>query len=121
MSQNPVFVEKVAAFTDGETGGNPAGVAIADVLPGDDIMQRVATVVGASETVFAAPLGSEWRVRYFSPESEVPFCGHATIALAAVLGESHGLRDYVLRLNQSTIQSFDRAAGVAGGPCKDEL
>jgi predicted PhzF superfamily epimerase YddE/YHI9 len=41
-------------------------------------------------TVFASarPDGS-WTVRYFSPETEVPFCGHATIALGAVLGQTH--------------------------------
>ena len=31
-----------------------------------------------------------WRVRYFSPESEVSFCGHATIALAVALGQRDG-------------------------------
>ena len=47
-------------------------------------MQRIAAEVGYSETAFLAPDGSgepgRWRVRYFSPLAEVPFCGHATIA-----------------------------------------
>jgi PhzF family phenazine biosynthesis protein len=46
-------------------------------------MQKVAADVGYSESVFAAPVGDAWRVRYFAPEVEVNFCGHATIALGA--------------------------------------
>jgi PhzF family phenazine biosynthesis protein len=50
---------------------------IADTLPDAAEMQRIAAEVGYSETAFAMPGGNAWRVRYFSPESEVPFCGHA--------------------------------------------
>ena len=81
-------IQKIAAFSDGDSGGNPAGVLIAEFLPDETEMQRIAAEVGFSETVFAAPLGDSWRVRYFSPESEVPFCGHATIALGAALALS---------------------------------
>ncbi len=72
-------VLRIAAFSDGDIGGNPAGVLIADELPNESEMQRIAAEVGFSETAFAAPAGTGWRVRYFSPESEVPFCGHATL------------------------------------------
>lgn len=78
-------VLKIAAFSDGNTGGNPAGVMITDKFPDDREMQRIAAEIGFSETVFAVSTGTGWRVRYFSPESEVPFCGHATIALGAAL------------------------------------
>ena len=60
-------------------------------------MQRIAADVGFSETAFVAPLhGSERTVRYFSPEIEVPFCGHATIALGVVLGSDAGEATYQL-------------------------
>lgn len=95
---------KIAAFSDGERGGNPAGVAIADILPLEAEMQRIAAEVGFSETAFAAPLATGgWRVRYFSPESEVPFCGHATIALGAALALREGDGRFELRLNQADI------------------
>ena len=81
---------KIAAFSDGDTGGNPAGVMLGEVLPSDADMQRIAAKVGFSETAFAAPTDAGWRVRYFSPENEVPFCGHATIALGAALALQHG-------------------------------
>lgn len=83
-------VVRVAAFADGPEGGNPAGVVICDELPSADAMQAIAAEVGYSETAFAAPSGAGWRVRYFAPEVEVAFCGHATIALGATLAERHG-------------------------------
>lgn len=104
-------VLKIAAFSDGDTGGNPAGVLIADELPGDAQMQRIAAEVGFSETAFAASTGPSWRVRYFSPESEVPFCGHATIALGAALALRHGDGVYALRLNQADITVEGRQNG----------
>jgi PhzF family phenazine biosynthesis protein len=73
-------VERIAAFADGKVGGNPAGVVICDMLPGAAAMQGLAREIGYSETVFAAPSEQGWRVRYFAPEVEVDFCGHATIA-----------------------------------------
>jgi len=49
------------------------------------------------------PAGKAWRVRYFSPESEVPFCGHATIALGAALALEQGNGIYPLILNEAEI------------------
>jgi PhzF family phenazine biosynthesis protein len=66
-------------------------------------MQSIAARLGFSETVFAMPLGQGWRVRYFSPEAEVPFCGHATIALGAALAMQYGNGDFPLQLNQANI------------------
>lgn len=94
---------KIAAFSDGDTGGNPAGVMLTEVLPSDTEMQRIAAEIGFSETAFAAPTATGWRVRYFSPESEVPFCGHATIALGAALTLQHGDGVFALTLNHANI------------------
>jgi len=100
---NAADVQRIAAFSDGAQGGNPAGVWIGDALPPDAVMRRIAHEIGYSETAFAAPLGDGWRVRYFSPESEVPFCGHATIALGAALAARHGDGVYALSLNDAAI------------------
>jgi predicted PhzF superfamily epimerase YddE/YHI9 len=59
-------IERYAAFTSDDAGGNPAGVVICDVLPDAVVMQQTAAEVGYSETVFAAPEGDGWRVRYFA-------------------------------------------------------
>lgn len=96
-------LRRIAAFSDGRIGGNPAGVHIAAELPEAGTMQRIAAEVGFSETAFAAPIAGGWRVRYFSPASEVPFCGHATIALGAALALDHGDGVFALTLNQAGI------------------
>ena len=105
-------VLKIAAFSDGDSGGNPAGVLISDELPSDAQMQRIAADVGFSECVFAAPTDRGWRVRYFSPESEVPFCGHATIALGAALALRCGDGAFLLTLNQAEITVEGRRDGT---------
>jgi PhzF family phenazine biosynthesis protein len=96
-------VLKLAAFSQGGQGGNPAGVAFCDEMPSDEEMLKVAREVGYSETAFLVKQGNDWRVRYFAPATEVQFCGHATIALGAVLGERCGEGEHKLILNQSEI------------------
>lgn len=104
-------VLRIAAFSDGNSGGNPAGIWIGEDLPSTLEMQAVAAAVGFSETAFAAPEGGAWRVRYFSPLCEVPFCGHATIALGAALALQHGDRTFELRLNHADISVAGRRDG----------
>jgi PhzF family phenazine biosynthesis protein len=102
---------RIAAFADGDTGGNPAGVWLGETLPDPATMQRLAAEVGFSETVFAVPQGEGWRARYFSPEAEVPFCGHATIALGAALARRFGDGVYPLALNAADITVEGRREG----------
>ena len=102
---------RLAAFSDGAAGGNPAGVVVGDALPPRAEMQRIAAMVGYSETAFAAPEKDGWRVRYFSPEDEVAFCGHATIALGSVLAERSGDGLFPLFLNASRITVETRRDG----------
>ncbi|WP_424931822.1 PhzF family phenazine biosynthesis protein [Amaricoccus macauensis] len=110
---SPPEILRLAAFSDGPDGGNPAGVVVADALPPRDEMQRIAAEVGYSETVFAAPEGEGWRVRYHSPEAEVAFCGHATIALGSVLAERQGEGTFPLDLAAGRITvEATRAGGI---------
>ncbi len=96
-------VQRIAAFSHGANGGNPAGVVLCEALPAAEEMLTIAAEVGYSETVFAAPGEDGWRVRYFAPEVEVPFCGHATIALGAALALAHGDGTFTLQLNDARI------------------
>ncbi|WP_370324616.1 PhzF family phenazine biosynthesis protein [Euzebya sp.] len=90
-------LRRLSAFTDDLDGGNPAGVWIGESLPTAAAMQAIAADVGYSETVFATPTtGRQRTVRYFSPKAEVPFCGHATIALGHALADVEGEGDYAL-------------------------
>lgn len=104
-------VLRLAAFSQHGKGGNPAGVAFFDQMPEDREMLKIAKEIGYSETAFLVRQADGWRVRYFAPEMEVPFCGHATIALGAALGERFGDGEYKLILNQSQISV--RAEGTS--------
>ena len=96
-------VLRLAAFSKNGQGGNPAGVAFYNAMPTAEEMMSIAKEVGYSETAFLVKQDDGWRVRYFAPQLEVPFCGHATIALGAALGERFGEGTYKLILNDSTI------------------
>jgi len=90
-------LHRLSAFTNDPAGGNPAGVWVGNELPDAATMQRIAADVGASETAFVAPAtGTDREVRYFSPELEISFCGHATIATGVVLGTTEGEGTYRL-------------------------
>lgn len=90
-------LSRYTAFSSDPSGGNPAGVWIGDALPDAAAMQKIAADLGYSETAFVAPLhGAAREIRYYSPEAEVPFCGHATIAAGVALGESESDGDYRL-------------------------
>ncbi len=104
-------VQRIAAFSNGSRGGNPAGVVLCAELPGAAEMQHLAAEVGYSETAFAAPQDNEWRVRYFAPKMEVDFCGHATIALGAALALRHGDCTFPLQINHARITVTGRREG----------
>ncbi len=97
-------VHRIAAFTRDGKGGNPAGVVVCEVLPDVERMQMIAAGLGYSETVFAAPSLEGYRVRYFAPQVEVPFCGHATIALGATLARREGSGSFVLQSNAGIVR-----------------
>ena len=119
-------IQRLAAFTYNDLGGNPAGVAICEVMPAIEVMQRIAAEVGYSETVFAAPISNGYRVRYFAPAMEIPFCGHATIAFGAVLADRGELGPINLQLNDGTaiVEGVRTASGLSAtlhsGPTRQE-
>ncbi len=97
-------LQKLAAFTSSPQGGNPAGVWIGNELPAAEEMQSIAKQVGFSETAFVAPLlGTTRTVRYYSPEAEVAFCGHATVATGVALGQKSGSAVYQFETTVGTI------------------
>jgi PhzF family phenazine biosynthesis protein len=105
-------VLRIAAFSDHNQGGNPAGVVFCDEMPAESEMLEIAKQIGYSETAFLHPLKAGWRIRYFAPEMEVPFCGHATIASGAALGERLGEGVYKLFINQGEISVDVAKAGL---------
>ncbi|KPK59719.1 MAG: hypothetical protein AMS21_09790 [Gemmatimonas sp. SG8_38_2] len=91
---------QVDAFTTERFTGNPAGVVPnADGLSPDQ-MQRIARELGNSETAFVlSPQASDHdvRVRFFTPTTEVPSCGHATIAAHHVRAVENALPSCTVR------------------------
>ncbi|XP_028999316.1 phenazine biosynthesis-like domain-containing protein 1 isoform X2 [Betta splendens] len=87
----PVFM--VDAFTNLPFKGNPAAICPLTHELNDDLYQKLAAELNLSETAFITRInpsdsfstGSRFRLRWFSPTTEVNLCGHATLASAAVL------------------------------------
>lgn len=82
------------AFTDSAYSGNPAGVCLMDGLKDVAQMQRIAAELNQAETAFLLPDPADpqaFTIRYFTPVTEVDFCGHATFASARLLFATRGL------------------------------
>lgn len=78
----------VDAFTDTPFGGNPAGVVIYDNMD-ENKMQKLAAELKFSETAFIKVIDkNKFDIRFFTPNSEVALCGHATIASFGALLDS---------------------------------
>jgi PhzF family phenazine biosynthesis protein len=78
---------QVDAFATRRFAGNPAAVVSMKTFPGDATMLAVAAENNLSETAFLVRDGADYRLRWFTPKVEVPLCGHATLASAAVVME----------------------------------
>ncbi|CAG9298150.1 PhzF family phenazine biosynthesis protein [Celerinatantimonas diazotrophica] len=76
-------IYQVDAFTTEPFTGNPAGVCITPSALDAVLMQRIAQEMAVSETAFLAL--DTMRLRWFTPQTEVELCGHATLATAYVL------------------------------------
>lgn len=117
MTSTPGILH-LLAFTAEPGGGNPAGVILDATALDDAQMQRIATDLGHPETAFVGEReGRRVAVRYFSPDDEVPFCGHATIATAVALAEAEGVGAYTFETAAGAVEVVTVADGeriVAG-------
>jgi hypothetical protein len=78
---------KLDAFASEVFAGNPAAVMPMKSFPAEATMQAIAAENNLSETAFLVPEDGDYRLRWFTPKVEVPLCGHATLASAAVVME----------------------------------
>lgn len=76
---------QVDAFSDRPFAGNPAIVYRLDQWLDDALMQKIAGEHNLAETAFVVKQPEYWHIRWFTPATEVPLCGHATLATAYVL------------------------------------
>ena len=78
---------QVDAFASRRFEGNPAAVMPLDEFLSDKMLQAIAAENNLAETAFLVRDGADYRLRWFTPAIEVPLCGHATLASAAVVME----------------------------------
>lgn len=96
---------RYSAFALPNGGGNPAGVVLDSSEMQSEQMLALAAALGYSETAFLRQIDErEYSIRYFSPQSEVDFCGHATVAAAVALAEDrYGAGELRLHANVGEI------------------
>ena len=75
----------VDAFTPEPFAGNPAAVCVMESWPSEAAMMKLARENNLSETAFLVKEPAGWRLRWFTPGTEVELCGHATLASAFVV------------------------------------
>ncbi|MEB6564152.1 PhzF family phenazine biosynthesis protein [Acinetobacter towneri] len=98
-------IYQVDAFSHTLFKGNPAAVVLIDTWLDDDLMQHIAQENNLSETAFVKMLDAEnFEIRWFSPTTEVDFCGHATLASSFVI-----FKDYTAA---KTIQFHVKNLGI---------
>ncbi|PSV18945.1 phenazine biosynthesis protein PhzF [Photobacterium leiognathi subsp. mandapamensis] len=86
-----IFV--VDAFTNQHFKGNSAAIMPVTTFPEAALMQRIAAENNLSETAFILRNSeNNYAIRWFSPLTEIDFCGHATLASAFVLYEYYNLK-----------------------------
>src|ERR1035437_1035880 len=82
------IIYQVDAFTTQPFKGNPAGVCILNQEPDAEWMQNMAMEMNLSETAFVFP-GKNFRfIRFYTPETEMKLCGHATLSASHILYET---------------------------------
>ena len=81
----PIF--QIDAFTTRRFAGNPAAVMPMDRFLAEGVLQAIAAENNLAETAFLVPKDGDYQIRWFTPTTEVPLCGHATLASAAVVME----------------------------------
>jgi PhzF family phenazine biosynthesis protein len=84
----PIY--QVDAFTSKVFSGNPAAVCFLDSWQDDSILQYIAAENNLSETAFLVASERGFELRWFTPQTEVALCGHATLASAYVLFNCRG-------------------------------
>jgi PhzF family phenazine biosynthesis protein len=97
------------AFTSELFRGNPAAVVPLDNWTEETLLQKIAMENNLSETAFYIPWLDGYQIRWFTPETEVDLCGHATLAAAFILFscENHAgneINFYSLRSGKLTVR-----------------
>ncbi len=94
---------QVDAFTNQIFSGNPAAVVPLETWLDVNVMQQIASENNLSETAFLVQnRDGSYRLRWFTPTTEVDLCGHATLATAHVLFEHEGYSENKIRFESNS-------------------
>lgn len=110
MTSLPFF--QVDAFAERPLTGNPAAVLPVERWLDDQLLQAIAAENNLSETAFTIPSDrddADYELRWFTPESEVELCGHATLAAGHIL------------IHSEPVRFATRAAGILTVAKRDDL
>ena len=107
----------VDAFASEPFRGNPASVVEPfDTWPDDGWMQSLAAENNHAETAFLRRTADArgFDLRWFTPTTEVPLCGHATLASAHVLFDELGLNGEAIRFDTRWSGALEVARAPGG-------
>jgi PhzF family phenazine biosynthesis protein len=100
MTDGPLELHLIDAFSSGPFTGNPAAVVLLDHARPDSWLQQVAMEMNQAETAFLLRQDDGWSLRWLTPVAEVALCGHATVASTHFLWERGDLAvDQVARFH----------------------
>lgn len=108
MFNKQLTIYTVDAFTNKPYQGNPAGVLLLDEFLPESVMQNIATELGYSNTAFVKISSTQNEIRWFTPHSEAPLCGHATIATLHVLDKLNMLKP------ETEIEFLSKSGAIKG-------
>ena len=98
-------IYQVDAFSTQLFSGNPAAVVPLDDWLDDSLMQQIAAENNLAETAFFVAMNNDdnhWHIRWFTPAVEVPLCGHATLASAAVIRREFSPASWPIKLESAS-------------------
>ena len=96
----------VDSFTNEKFKGNPAAVCLPDTELDSQTMQSIATEIGFSETAFIKQIsGNVYSIRFFSPKTEIPLCGHATLASSKIVFDTTSFQN-IKFINAENVELF---------------
>ena len=101
----------VDAFTDKPFSGNPAAVCVMECWPDEVFMKKLAMENNLSETAFIVRESEGYHLRWFTPETEVELCGHATLASSFVILNYYEKESSEVRFNTLSGELIVRRKG----------
>ncbi len=114
---NSVDIYQVDAFADQPFKGNPAAVCVLEYPLDDSVYQNIAKEMNLSETAFVLPEKGKdlsnsklFNLRWFTPKTEVPMCGHATLATSWILFNEYNCEGKITFITKSGLLKSELTA-----------